>query len=104
MIFTTKALITSVIGAIIGLVIYYFLSTILGLGKTGLIIIVVFAAIGYGIATLKMPESNNFEITRKTGGERLDDVLIRALKFKQKGKRIYVYTKEEGKKWVFQMF
>lgn len=98
MIFTTKALITSVIGAIIGLVIYYFLSTILGLGKTGLIIIVVFAAIGYGIATLKMPESNNFEITRKTGGERLDDVLIRALKFKQKGKRIYVYTKEEGKK------
>lgn len=98
MIFTTKALITSVIGAIIGLVIYYFLSTILGLGKTGLIIIVVFAAIGYGIATLKMPESNNFEITRKTGGERLDDVLIRALKFKQKGRRIYVYTKEEGKK------
>lgn len=98
MIFTTKALITSVIGAIIGLVIYYFLSAVLGLGKTGLIIILVFAAIGYGIAMLKMPESNNFEITRKTGGERLDDVLIRALKFKQKGKRIYVYTKEEDKK------
>lgn len=98
MIFTTKSLILSVIGAIIGLVIYYFLKTIFGLGKMGLLLTVVFAAIGYGITTLKVPESNNFSITRKTGGEKMDDVILRALKFKQKGKRIYVYTKEEEKK------
>lgn len=98
MIFTTKSLIASVIGAVIGLVIYYFFSAIFGLGKIGLIIILVFAAIGYGITMLKVPESNNFEITRKTGGDRIEDVLIRAIKFKQKGKRIYLYTKEEVKK------
>lgn len=98
MIFTTKSLIFSVIGAIIGLVIYYFLKTIFGLGKMGLLLTVIFAVIGYGITSLKMPESNNFAITRKTGGDRMDDVILRAIKFKQKGKRIYVYTKEENKK------
>lgn len=98
MIFTTKSLILSVIGAIIGFVVYYFFSSIFGLGKIGLLLTVVFAIIGYGITTLKVPESNNFTITRKTGGERMDDVILRALKFKQKGKRIYVYTKEEGRK------
>lgn len=98
MIFSTKSLIASCIGAALGLAIYYFLKTIFGLGKIGLVIILIFAAIGYGITTLKMPETNNFAITRKTGGDRIDDVLLRALKFKQKGKRIYVYTKEEDKK------
>lgn len=98
MIFTTKSLIASVIGAVIGLVIYYFFSAVFGLGKIGLIIVLVFAAIGYGITMLRVPETNNFEITRKTGGDKIEDVLIRAIKFKQKGKRIYLYTKEEVKK------
>lgn len=97
MIFSTKSLIASSIGAAMGLAVYYFLSTIFGLGKIGLIITLVFALIGFGITTLKVPESNNFAITRKTGGDRMDDVLLRALKFKQKGKRIYIYTKEEDK-------
>lgn len=98
MIFTTKSLIASVIGAVIGLVIYYFFSAVFRLGKIGLIIVLVFAAIGYGITMLRVPETNNFEITRKTGGDKIEDVLIRAIKFKQKGKRIYLYTKEEVKK------
>ena len=98
MIFTTKSLIASCAGAAIGLAIYYFLKVIIGLGKIGLIITLILAAIGYGITTLKVPETSNFEITRKTGGDRMDDVILRALKFKQKGKRIFVYTKEEDKK------
>lgn len=98
MIFSTKSLIASCIGAAMGFGVYYFLKVIFGLGKIGLIITLIFAVIGYGITTLKVPESNNFEITRKTGGDRMDDVILRALKFKQKGKRIYVYTKEEDKK------
>ena len=98
MIFTTKSLVASCIGAAIGLAIYYFLKVTLGLGKIGLIITLILAAIGYGITTLKVPETNNFEITRRTGGEKIDDVILRALKFKQKGKKIYVYTKEEDKK------
>lgn len=98
MIFSTKSLIASSIGAALGLVIYYILKSMFGLGTIGLIITLIFALIGFGITTFKMPESNNFAITRKTGGDRMDDVLFRALKFKQKGKRIYVYTKEEDKK------
>ncbi len=98
MIFTTKSLIASTVGAAIGFAVYYFFKTIFGIGKMGLLITLLFAAIGYGITTLKVPESNNFEITRKTGGDRMDDVLLRALRFKQKGKRIYLYTKEENKK------
>lgn len=98
MIFTTKSLIASCCGATIGLAFYYFFKVFFGLGAIGLVITLIFAAIGYGITTLKVPETNNFEITRKTGGDRIDDVILRALKFRQKGKRIFVYTKEEDKK------
>lgn len=98
MIFSTKSLVTSSIGAAVGFGVYYLLNTIFGIGKIGLIIILAFALVGYGIATLKVPDTNNFAITRKTGGDRLDDVILRAIRFKQKGRRIYVYTKEEDKK------
>ena len=81
-----------------GFIIYYLCKILFNLSKFGLIITLVFAAIGYGITTLKVPESSNFNITRKTGGDRLDDVILRAIKFKAKGKRIYLYTKEEDKK------
>ena len=41
----------------------------------GIIVALIFAAIGYGIATIKIPETNNFDITRKAGGEKLDEVM-----------------------------
>ena len=63
----------------------------------GIIVALIFAAIGYGIATIKIPETNNFNITRKAGREKLDEVILRLINFKRKGKRIYVYTKEENK-------
>ena len=69
-------------------------------GKTtiGLIVALIFAAIGYGIATLKIPDSNRVEMLRKTGGEKIDDVILRYIKFKAKGKRIYIQKmKEESK-------
>lgn len=56
-----------------------------------------FAAIGFAIATFKVPESTNFEITRKTSGENIDEIILRAIKFKQKGKKIYLYSKGEKK-------
>ena len=64
----------------------------------GIVIAAIFAAIGYGIAMMKMPESNRFEILRKTGGEKIDEVILRAIKFKAKGKRVYIQkTKEDYK-------
>lgn len=56
---------------------------------------VLFAAIGFVIGTLKIPDSTNFEITRKTSGENIDEIILRAIKFKQRKKRIYLYSKEE---------
>ena len=63
----------------------------------GAILTVFFGLIGFAIGTFKIPESANFEITKKTGGENIDDVILRAIKFKNKKNRIYLYTKEENK-------
>ena len=92
------SIVTSVAGAIIGLLLYALLKSLIPSTWFKIGIVLAFAAIGYGIATLRVPDSKNFNITRKTGGEKLDEVLLRALKFKMKGKRIYLYTKEEFKK------
>lgn len=65
----------------------------MGLGTVGIVILILFALIGFAIGTLKVPNSVAFELTRKTGGENLDDVIMRWIKFKIKNKKkIYVYT------------
>ena len=96
-IFSTKGLIYTCIGAGIGLV-FYFMLKILGFSMVGLIITLIFEAIGFGIGTLKVPESTAFEITKKTGGENIDDVILRWIKFKKNGNKIYVYSAEEETK------
>lgn len=80
-IFSTKALIYTCIGAAIGLI-FYFIFKMLGFTTVGLILTLIFAVIGFGIGTLKVPESSSFEITKKAGGENIDDVIFRWIKFK----------------------
>lgn len=95
-IFSTKALIYTAIGGAFGLIFYYLFSliewTYVGIGFA-----VGFAAIGFAIGTFKVPDSPAFEVTRKASGADIDEVILRYIKFKQKKKRIYLYTKE-GKK------
>lgn len=93
-IFSYKALLYTVIGLIIGYI-FKFIFDLIHLGTVGLIIMITFAVIGFCIGTLKMPNTKNFEITKKTGGEKIDDVLVRLIKFKMKKNRIYIYTEEE---------
>lgn len=93
-IFSTKSLITTCIGGTVGLI-FYFLFNALKMGMIGIIITLIFAAIGYAIGMLKVPNANGLEITRKTGGENIDDVIKRYIKFKSNKKKYYVYTKEE---------
>ena len=95
-IFSYKALAYTVVGFIIGFVFYYLLKLI-KLNTVGIIIMIIFALIGFLIGTLKMPSTKSFEITKKTGGEKVDEILIRLIKFKMKKNRIYIYTKEEEK-------
>ena len=45
--------------------------------------------------TFKVPDLQKFEFSKKTGGENIDDVIRRAIRFKTKGKKIYVYEEEK---------
>lgn len=96
-IFSTKGLIFTCAGAGIGLI-FYFVLRMLGFSMAGIIITVICAAVGFAIGTLKVPESNTFDITKKTGGENIDDVIMRWIKFKKSGNKIYIYKQEEETK------
>lgn len=96
-IFSTKGLIYTCVGAGIGLI-FYLVFKILGMSMVGLIITAIFAAIGFAIGTLKMPETTAFQITKKTGGENIDDVILRWIKFKKNGNKVYIYKAEEETK------
>ena len=92
-IFSTKALIYTFIGAAIGLI-FYLIFNLIGLSFVGVIIICILGLIGFVIGTFKMPDSTAFEITKKTGGENIDDVIRRFVKFKMQKNKIYVYKKD----------
>lgn len=95
-IFSMKGLMYTAIGVGIGLI-FYFLFNLIGLTVVGIIITAFFGLIGFCIGTFKVPDSKKFKITEKTGGENIDDIIKRVIKFKQKKNRIYVYMKEETK-------
>lgn len=99
MIFTTKSLIYTCATGVIGILFYLLFGKVMGLTWLGIAIAVLFAAIGFAVATFKVPETNAFEITRKTGGENIDEVFLRWMKFRKKKNTIYTYlgTEEEDK-------
>ena len=94
-IFSTKSLITTCVGGAVGLI-FYFIFKLIGLTMVGIVITLILAAIGYAIGMFKIPDTNGLEITRKTGGENIDDIIKRYIKFKKNNKKLYVYTKEEN--------
>lgn len=93
-IFTAKSLLYTVASAGIGLL-FYFIFSMLGMTMVGIIIVAAFALIGFGIGTIKVPEIGKLEFTKKTGGENIDDIIKRAIKYQSSGRKIYVY--KEGK-------
>lgn len=98
-IFSTKALIYTFVGAGIG-GLFYFILEALGMTFVGLLFVILFGAIGFSIATFSVPNIKIFEITRKTHGESIDDIIKRGIKFKMQKNKIYtLYTKEENKQW-----
>ena len=96
-IFSIKALIYTVIGIFIGLI-FYLIFKICGLSTVGLIIMVSFGGIGFCIATFKIPETNALQFTKKVGGENIDEIILRWIKFRKKKNKIYIYKDEEGTK------
>lgn len=95
-IFSVKALAYTGIGAAVGGLFYLIFSAI-GLNMVGIIIVLLFGLIGFCIGTFKIPESKKFKLTEKTGGEAIDDVIKRWIKFKRGKNKIYIYLKEDAK-------
>ena len=90
-IFSTKALIYATIGVACGFIFYLVLS-ILNLNTIGLIIMGIFGVLGFAVGTFKVPDTNSLYITKQTGGENIDEVIKRAIKFKMQKNKIYVNT------------
>jgi hypothetical protein len=95
-IFSTKSLIYTVIGVGVSLPIYFIFAA-LSMHLIGIAITGIFALIGFAIGTFKIPEIGILKFTKTVGGENIDDVIKRAIKFKKNGNKIYLYTKEEEK-------
>lgn len=92
-IFTTKSLITTAIGALLGSI-FLLIFMALGMKMVGVIIMALFALIGWMVGAIKIPTIVAFPITKKIGGEPLGEIIIRYFKFR-KTRKIYTYTKEE---------
>lgn len=90
-IFTTKSLLYTGAGAMIGFIFYLIFGLILGLPVVGYIFIGLFAIIGYGIATVKMPSNGTSKIAKNVGGDSIDDIIKRYIIFK-KNKKVYTYA------------
>ena len=95
-IFSMKAFLYTIGGAGIG-IFWYLILSVLKLSKIGLIFIIIFAGLGFAIGTFKIPDNANLEFTKKVGGEAIDTVFLRWIKFKRKNNKIYIYKEEEAK-------
>lgn len=93
-IFSTKSMITTAIGAVVG-ILFYFIFSMIGMTLVGIIIALIFALIGFAIGTMKVPNIQNIKWARINAGENLDDVIKRALMFKKKGNKIYIYKEDK---------
>ena len=90
-VFTAKSLIFTAIGGLVGLIFYFIFAVILGIGILGYISIGIFALLGYGIATIKMPANGNSKLAKNVGGDSIDDIIKRYILFK-KSRKIYTYS------------
>ena len=92
-IFTVKSLISTAIGGMIGLI-FYFLFNAMGVKMVGVITMIVFALIGFGIGTIKIPTVAGLPFTKKIGGEPLSEIIRRYILFRMNRKIYTYYTKE----------
>ena len=81
-IFSVKALITTAIGAFVGLF-FYIPLTALGAETAGWIAIGIFAVIGFIVGTVKIPLIPAIPFTRNIAGESIDVIVRRYFKFKK---------------------
>lgn len=90
-IFTVKSLITTGIGALVGSIFFFLIGMVLGEKMVGIVILAIFALIGWAIGALKIPTIAGLPFTKNIGGESLDEILKRYIRFKM-NRKIYTYV------------
>lgn len=93
-IFTSKSLMTTGGGGVIGVILYFIFAKILGLTPVGIVLLALFALIGFAIGTFKIPQITGLQFTKNIAGDSVDEIIVRFFKFKM-NRKIYTYTKEE---------
>ena len=98
-IFSVKSLLTTALGAGVG-AIFLWIFSMLALKKVGIILMAIFAIVGYIVGAVKIPTIVSIPVTKKIGGEPISEIIIRYIKFK-KTRKMYTYcenksTKEEN--------
>lgn len=88
-IFSIKSLLFTIAFGLVG-VIFYFIFKIFQLNIVGIVFVIAFALIGFGIGSLVIPDSPLVGNLRKAGGESVSDILFRMITFKKR-KKIYLY-------------
>ena len=91
--FSYKALVYTLIGLVPGYLLFLLIKPIHLI--TAWIVLATFAFIGFGIGTFTIPNTKSFEVTRKANGEKIDEIIVRYVKFRMKKNRIYIYEKKE---------
>lgn len=94
-IFSRKALIYTGIMAGVALPIHLILSS-MNMQTAGLIVMGVSGLIGFIVGTFKVP-GFGFKWSKVNAGENIDDIIKRAVLFKKKNNRIYIYKEGENK-------
>lgn len=90
-IFSTKSLIYMAGAAILAIPLYLIFNGIFnqiaGIAAAAVVLFIAFA-----IATFKIPEIGMLKTTKTIGGQKIDDIITRAYKFRKKGNRLYIYS------------
>lgn len=87
-IFTAQGLIGTLVGGLIGIVLYNIFAAI-GASIVGWVAIGVFGLLGFIIGQVNVPDTNAMPLFKKVGGEAIWKVIVRYIKFK-KSRKIYV--------------
>lgn len=91
-IFTIKSFAVTLAFGLVGVLFYFLLKSFIKISIMGAIIIIaIFAAIGYALSAVTIPDSPAMGPLRKAGGENIGAMIIRAIMFRSK-KKIYLYN------------
>lgn len=91
--FTPKAFLYTIIGVLIGTT-FKFILGIFSLKITGIVVLLLISLIAFLIGIMKVPDSNAVAFFKDTGGENIDDIIWRYVRFIGKTKAYLYYRKK----------